>query len=105
MRWPGENRQEACSLQKLPEAGFWLVEQEQVYVCHFFCQLFFKTYIRWTYLPHKPRQNNIFIEAPLLFDGTCTLFVKQDVFFLTLQTLLCGPDQLVPGDQSHKPHV
>lgn len=31
MWWPGEDRQEACSLQKLPEAGIRPVAQEQVF--------------------------------------------------------------------------
>lgn len=50
----GEDGQEACALQKLPETGVRPVAQEQVGVCHILLLLFWITFPQATGDFHNP---------------------------------------------------
>lgn len=96
---PGEDGQEARTLQKLPEARLRPVAQEQVGVL----------WLEGTNIfPHKPQLTSgpVFMVQVCNCGKHCVAVVCDTAWLnglclLTLQTLLCRPDQLVPGDQSH----
>ena len=119
MWWHGEDGQEARTLQKLPETSFRPVAQEQVgglFLFYFFW-LLLKVHIRFP-TSRSLLQNSwmtldtvllsIFLSTWCLTVLWCCLWqylLLTRLCFVPLQTLLRRPNQLVPGDQSHKSHV